>query len=297
MQQQNTQIAAPLSVTPALKGGASAPRAWDGPIARLVDVHKSFGPLRVLRGVTLDFLAGQTTVVLGPSGAGKSVLLKHIVGLLHPDRGEVYFRGQRIDGQPESRLREARRDIGFLFQMSALFDSLTVEENIGFPLAEHTSLGPAERRDRVRQALETVGLGGTEYKLPQQLSGGQRKRIALARAVILHPALILYDEPTTGLDPIRSDGINDLIVKMRRDLGCSGIVVTHDLQSARKVADRVVVLYDGAIIADGPYESLERSEHPYVRRFLAGRYDPNVDDAPAAQDNAAGKRTRSEAPR
>ena len=280
-----------LRQTPEMKrereGRAAAASAYDGPIARLVGVRKAFGALQVLRGVTLDFRAGETTVVLGPSGAGKSVLLKHIVGLLQPDGGEVYFQGARMDGQPEGRLRRARRDIGFLFQMSALFDSMTVEDNVGFPLAEHTTLSGTERAPRVREALATVGLEGTEKKLPQALSGGQRKRAALARAVILHPSLVLYDEPTTGLDPIRADGINDLIVQMRRDLGCSGIVVTHDLQSARKVADRVVMLYRGEIIADGTFGDVERSDDPYVGRFLAGRYDPTVDDAPAAPPPAS----------
>ena len=261
-----------------------------GVIARLDNVRKSFGPLHVLRGVTLDFLAGQTTVILGPSGAGKSVLLKHLVGLLQPDGGEVYFRGMRMDGQSERALHDARRDIGFLFQMSALFDSMTVEENVAFPLGEHTTLPPDERARMVGHALASVGLDGVQQKLPQQLSGGQRKRVALARAVILRPALVLYDEPTTGLDPIRADGINDLIIKMRTDLGCAGVVVTHDLLSARKVADRVLVLYEGRIVADGTFAQVEASDHPYVQRFLAGRYDPAVDDAPAPAPAGAARR-------
>lgn len=246
----------------------------DMPIVRLVNLHKSFGALRVLDGVSLALHAGQNTVILGPSGAGKSVLLKHIVGLLRPDEGEVYFRNVRVDNVPERRLTDVRRNIGFLFQMSALFDSMTVEENVAFPLAEHTDLSKQDRRDRVAEALRTVEMEGSQHKLPAQLSGGQRKRVGLARAVILRPALVLYDEPTTGLDPIRADGINELILKMRDVLGLTGIVVTHDLASARKVGDRVLVLYEGKIIADGTFDEVEQSAHPYVRRFLSGTYHP-----------------------
>lgn len=247
----------------------------DAPIVRLVNVHKSFGALRVLDGVDLTLHPGQNTVILGPSGAGKSVLLKHIVGLLRPDAGEVHFRNVRVDNVPERRLTDVRRNIGFLFQMAALFDSMTVEENVAFPLVEHTSLSKQERRDRVAEALRTVEMDGSQLKLPAQLSGGQKKRVGLARAVILHPALVLYDEPTTGLDPIRADGINNLILKMRDALGLTGIVVTHDLASARKVGDRIVVLYEGRIVADGTYEQVEASAHPYVRRFLSGTYHPD----------------------
>ncbi len=248
----------------------------EAPIVRLQGLRKHFGPLRVLEDVSLSLHAGQNTVVLGPSGAGKSVLLKHIVGLLRPDAGEVYFRSVRVDNVPERKLTDIRRNIGFLFQMAALFDSMTVEQNVEFPLVEHTDLSKQERRDRVAEALRTVEMDGAQHKLPAQLSGGQRKRVGLARAVILRPALVLYDEPTTGLDPIRADGINDLILKMRDDLGLSGIVVTHDLASARKVADRVVVLYEGRIVADGTFEGVERSPHPYVQRFLSGTYHPDA---------------------
>lgn len=275
------------------QGGREEGAAWavepGAALVRFDRVSKSFGAQAVLRDLTLEIEAGATTVVLGPSGAGKSVLLKHIVGLLRPDSGEVHFAGRRVDNLSERRLREARRHIGFLFQMSALFDSMTVEENIAFPLAEHTSLTREERRERVARALATVGLEGVQPKLPAELSGGQRKRAALARAIILEPALMLYDEPTTGLDPIRSDGINELIVKLRDDLGITGIVVTHDLVSARRVADRVVMLHDGRIAADGTFEALERSREEYVRRFLQGRYDPGLDEpAPASAGGSEG---------
>ncbi len=261
----------------------------ENPIVRFEDVHKSFGEQAVLRGVTLHLRAGETTVVLGPSGAGKSVLLKHIVGLLRPDKGHVFFRDVRVDHLAERRLSETRKHIGFLFQMSALFDSMNVEDNVAFPLSEHTDLDPGSRSAQVAEALRTVGLDGIQKKLPSELSGGQRKRVALARAIILKPDLILYDEPTTGLDPIRADGINELINKLRKNLKVSGVVVTHDLMSARKVADRVVVLYDGQIVADGTFEDVERSRHPYVMRFLSGRYDPLLDErvapAPGAREN------------
>lgn len=248
------------------------------PIVRFVGVRKSFGALRVLQDIDLTFNTGETTVVLGPSGVGKSVLLKHIAGLLRPDRGEVWFRDTRIDGMNERRLSGIRREIGFLFQQAALFDSMSVEENVAFPLTEHTSLGRAERRERVSEALRTVGIEGMLAKLPAQLSGGQRKRVGLARAIILKPALILYDEPTTGLDPVRADGINELILKMRSELGVSGIVVTHDITSARKVADRLVMLRDGRVVADGTFDELESSPDPYVQHFLRGRYDPAMDE-------------------
>lgn len=247
------------------------------PIARLIDVHKSFGEQAVLSGVSLDVRPAQITVVMGPSGAGKSVLLKHIVGLLRPDSGAVEFEGVRVDTLSEKALTPVRRRIGYLFQMSALFDSMNVEANVAFPLDEHLKLPKAQRAERVREALRRVGLDGVQAKLPAQLSGGQRKRVALARAIILEPALMLYDEPTTGLDPIRSDGINQLIVQLSDALSAAAIVVTHDLASARAVGDRFVMLFGGQLVADGTWDELQRSEHPYVRRFLAGQYDPRQD--------------------
>jgi len=249
------------------------------PIIRLVGVHKSFGPQRVLDGVDLDIHPGETTVIMGPSGCGKSVMLKHIVGLLRPDAGEVHFDGRRIDQLKERDLIPIRLQIGLLFQMSALFDSMTVADNIAFPLVEHTTLSATERRDRVARALETVDLAGAEEKLPSQLSGGQRKRVGLARAIVLSPRVVLYDEPTTGLDPIRSDGINNLVIKLRESMGVTSLVVTHDLVSARKVADRVVMLLGGRIAADGVYDDLEHHPDERVRHFVTGTYAK--DDEPA----------------
>ena len=243
------------------------------PIASLNHVSKSFGPLRVLHDLCLDFKRGQTTVILGPSGTGKSVLLKHIVGLLKPDQGEVYFDGQRVDNAHEEPLVNLRRRIGFLFQMGALFDSMDVGANVGFPLTEHTALDAEERRARIAEALGMVGLPDSESKMPAQLSGGQRKRIALARAIVLHPDLVLYDEPTTGLDPIRADVINELIIHLNDQLGNSSIVVTHDMASARKIADRMVLLYDGKIVCDAPPDEFLNSSDPLVQQFIAGRAD------------------------
>lgn len=262
-------------MTPAMEPAQSIVRsgAADGgaePIVRMVDVWKSFGPQQVLKGLNLDILSGQTTVVLGPSGSGKSVILKHMVALLRADRGEIWFRDQRVDLLPESQLGPVRRQIGFLFQQSALFDSMSVRDNLEFPLIEHTGLSPDERRARVAEALRMVDLAGVEPKFPSHLSGGQQKRVALARAIILKPALMLYDEPTTGLDPVRSDGISELILKLRRELGVSGVVVTHDLACARKVGDRIVMLGDGRVIFAGTMQQLESAPDPRVRNFVAG---------------------------
>ena len=245
------------------------------PIIRLIDVHKSFGKLHVMRGVTLSFNTGKTTVVLGPSGEGKSVMLKHIVGLLRPDAGEVWFEQTRIDTMSEQRMGPIRRQIGFLFQQSALFDSMSVGDNIRFPLRQLTNLSKAEMDERMDQVLKLVGLGDTVRKMPAELSGGQRKRVALARAIVLKPKVILYDEPTTGLDPIRADLINELILKLQRELHVTSVVVTHDLASAFKIADTMVMLKDGKVLLQDTRERFRQSDHPTVQRFLAGEADPD----------------------
>ncbi|MBL8886718.1 MAG: ABC transporter ATP-binding protein [Phycisphaerales bacterium] len=256
-----------------MSAGVNRANRTGKPIIQLRSVHKSFGNLHVLAGVDLDIPEGKTTVVLGPSGSGKSVMLKHIVGLLRPDKGEIFFDGQRIDNLKERDFTDVRLQVGLLFQGGALFDSLTVEENIEFPLREHTKLSREERHERVGKALEVVDLKGMFKKLPVQLSGGQRKRVALARAIVLQPRVVLYDEPTTGLDPIRSDGINELIIKLSKNMGVTSIVVTHDLVSARKVADRCVMLLHGKIAADGTYDELARHENQQVSHFFMGQYD------------------------
>jgi phospholipid/cholesterol/gamma-HCH transport system ATP-binding protein len=242
----------------------------DRPLIDLRNLHKRFGRLVVLSGVNLTIRAGESIVVIGASGSGKSVLLKHIVGLLKPDRGQVWFDGQRIDEAPEYQLMKIRERFGFLFQMGALFDSLTVADNVGFPVVEHTQLSPDEIRQRVHQKLTMVGLPNIGNKMPGELSGGQRKRVALARAIALNPDVILYDEPTTGLDPIRSDVINELILKLKRVLSVTRIVVTHDMASAFKVGDRIVMLHEAKIIYDGTPAEIQQSADPIVRRFVTG---------------------------
>ncbi len=245
-------------------------------LVRLVDVHKRFGSLLVLNGVNLSLEKGQTTVVIGESGAGKSVLLSHIVCLIKPDRGEVYYQDQRIDNMPERDLAKIRPRFGFLFQLGALFDSMTVGENIAFPIVEHTRKTPHEIEKTVREKLAMVGLDGTQQKWPANMSGGQKKRIALARAIALDPELILYDEPTTGLDPPRADEINELILKLKRELGVTSVVVTHDMASVLKVADRIVMLHQGNFIFDGTPDSIEGCEDQRVRCFVQGRCAPDV---------------------
>ncbi len=237
----------------------------------LRNVHKRFDKLVVLDGVNLDLRRGETTVILGESGAGKSVILKHIVRVLRPDKGEVYFRGRRIDELSERKLSRIRPEFGFLFQLSALFDSMNVRDNIAFPIIEHRRLKDREVDEIVRQKLAMVGLSGIEKKWPAELSGGQKKRVALARAIALDPKIILYDEPTTGLDPPRSDVINELILKLKRKLNVTSIVVTHDMTSAMKVADRIMMLYHGKFIFDGTPQTIKESSDERVQHFVEGR--------------------------
>jgi phospholipid/cholesterol/gamma-HCH transport system ATP-binding protein len=240
------------------------------PIVRVVNAEKSFDGVPVLRDVSVEFVKGKTTVVLGPSGCGKTVLLKHIVGLLKPDRGAVWFHDQRIDTLSEAELGPVRRCFGYLFQHSALFDSMTVRENVAFPLLEHTRDDAAQRDRRVREVLSMVGMVGSIDKMPAELSGGQRKRVGLARAIVLNPKVMLYDEPTTGLDPIRADVINQLILKLQQQLNITSIVVTHDLAGAFRVADLMVMLYDGAVVMQGTPRALRESADSTVKRFLRG---------------------------
>ncbi|MFZ9915313.1 MAG: ABC transporter ATP-binding protein [Phycisphaerales bacterium] len=249
---------------------AVAPAGSPAAPVRVEGLIKSFGRKRVLHGVTLAFPRGMTTVVLGPSGCGKSVMLKHLVGLLRPDRGEVYFEGERIDRLSERRLGPIRRQFGFLFQQGALFDSMTVGENVAFPLRELHGGPPYDEDAQVRRVLRLVGLEQTIDQSPNELSGGQQKRVALARAIVLRPKVVLYDEPTTGLDPIRSDVINELILKLQRELLVTSIVVTHDLTSAFKVADHMVMMHEGSVVLEGTPDEFRRTDHSVVRRFLRG---------------------------
>ena len=246
------------------------PPATHRPVIELRHVFKRFGRLVVLDDFSLSVERGKCLAVIGPSGTGKSVMLKHVVGLIAPDKGEVLYDGRRIDQLPQRELMRVRTEFGFLFQMGALFDSMTVADNVAFPLTEHSARRPADIRDVAESKLAMVGLGGLGAKMPMQLSGGQRKRVALARAIALDPKVILYDEPTTGLDPIRSDVINELVIKLQRELAVTSVVVTHDMQSAMKVADRIVMLTAGRIVFDGTADQIRDSADPVVRRFVVG---------------------------
>ncbi len=241
------------------------------PIIRLRNVHKTFGSHPVLCGVDLDITPHETTVIIGPSGCGKSVLLRHIVGLLKPDRGQVFFRHYEVSAMPERKLSRVRAHIGFLFQGAALFDSMTVEQNVCFPLDEHGIGTRSERTEKCRSVLSLVGLNGLQGQYPEELSGGQKKRVALARAIAMSPEVILYDEPTTGLDPIRADLINELIIKLQHALGTTAIVVTHDMASARKVGDRIVMLNEGSFIVDTTPDGLDDIDDETVMRFIDGQ--------------------------
>jgi len=241
------------------------------PVVRLVDVHKRFGDLVVLDGTNLDLAPGQTTVIIGESGAGKSVILKHMVRLLRPDSGEVYLGDIRIDNLSERELARLRPRFGFLFQLSALFDSMSVGENVAFPIREHTRKPRREIDEIVARKLSMVGLDGIQSKWPAELSGGQKKRVALARAIALDPEIILYDEPTTGLDPPRADVINELILKLQREMQVTSVVVTHDMASAGKVSDRILMLHGGRFIFDGSPEEMIRAEDPRVRCFVEAK--------------------------
>jgi phospholipid/cholesterol/gamma-HCH transport system ATP-binding protein len=242
-------------------------------LIELKDVSKRFGRLIVLRHLDLKIEKGQSTVVIGASGTGKSVMLKHIVGLLRPDDGEVWFDGKRIDDLPERDLMVIRERFGFLFQMGALFDSLNVEQNVAFPLVEHTNYPADKISEIVTEKLRLVGLPDVGKKMPGELSGGQKKRVALARAIALNPEVILYDEPTTGLDPVRADVINELVLKLQRELNVTSIVVTHDMQSAFKVGDRIVMLHEGRVIFDGTPDEIRTTDNPVVKRFVTGEAD------------------------
>ncbi|HUU85794.1 MAG TPA: ABC transporter ATP-binding protein [Phycisphaerae bacterium] len=254
------------TVRPGGEAGANA-----APVIELIDVYKSFGRLEVLRGVDLVLHPRETTVIIGESGVGKSVVLKHIVGLLRPDRGEVRYHGRSIGEMNAGELARLRMNFGFLFQLGALFDSLTVAENVGFPLVEQGRRSRAEIERVVTEKLRMVGLDGIQSKRPADLSGGQRKRVALARAIALDPEIILYDEPTTGLDPVRADVINELILKLRREIDATGIVVTHDMASANKVADRILMLHEGKFIFDGTSREIAEAGDERIRRFIEGR--------------------------
>lgn len=233
-------------------------------------LHKSFGANHVLRGLDLEVRTGEALVIMGRSGCGKSVLLKLIMGLLEPDEGTIEIDGVDIFLLSSRELNEFRLKLGMLFQGSALFDSLNVRENVGFSLYEHTDLPGEVVAERVREKLRLVGLSGIEDLMPAALSGGMKKRVGLARAIANDPKIILYDEPTTGLDPIMADGINELITRTHEKLRVTSITVTHDLKSAYKIADRIAMLYEGKIIGSGTPDEVKNTEDPVIRQFITG---------------------------
>jgi len=232
------------------------------------DLHKAFGSQRVLDGVDLTVERGETLAVLGRSGTGKSVLLKLIIGLNKPDGGTIRILGEDIAALQNGQLNEVRKKMGFLFQQAALYDSLTVEENVGFPLSRHTRTSDEERKDKVRELLSSVGMEGDLGKMPSEISGGMQKRVGLARALALDPEIVLFDEPTSGLDPITAAEIGELINQLKSKREMSSIVVTHDIRGARRFADRMVLLHEGRIRAEGHYEELQKSDDEFVSRFM-----------------------------
>jgi phospholipid/cholesterol/gamma-HCH transport system ATP-binding protein len=244
---------------------------------QLIDIHKSFGPKKVLQGFSLDVNEGETMVIIGYSGTGKSVAIKHIVGLLEPDQGEVWVDNVRVDTLPRRQLYEMRGKIGYVFQFAALFDSLNIGENVAMGLRRSSGLSEREIQQRVAEALDLVDLPGVQSRFPAELSGGMRKRVGIARAIALRPKYMLYDEPTTGLDPVTSAVIDDLMVRMREKLGVTSIVITHDMKSAFTVGTRIAMLYEGQVRQVGTVDEIKRTSDPVVRQFIDG--NPNLDAA------------------
>ena len=259
------------------------------PLIELVHVRVSFGDKTVLRDVNLSVEPGETLVVIGRSGSGKSVMLKLMVGLLRPDGGEVLVDGESVSRLDERGLFRVREKFGFLFQGAALLDSLTVGENVGLGLVERAGITPRAAAGIVAEKLALVGMTGIEGMMPADLSGGMKKRVGLARAIAMNPAIVLYDEPTTGLDPIMADAINGLIVRLKEKLAVTSVVVTHDLTSARRIADRIAMLHEGRIVFTGPASGLENAQDPVVRQFVEGRADGPVraDGADSGVEGAA----------
>lgn len=237
------------------------------------DVYKSFNGNKVHDGINLKIKEGEILSLIGGSGSGKSVLLKELIGLFKPDKGEIFVFGRDVVPLKEEELIVVRRQVSYLFQSSALFDSLTVYENIAYPLREHLGLKEVEIATKVADKLRLVGLEGIEDKMPSELSGGMKKRVALARAIAIEPKIILYDEPNTGLDPINTQRINELILRLRDLLGITSLVVTHDMQSVKMVTDRIAMLYNGRILTEGTWEDFESSDSKIVKDFMGGNYE------------------------
>lgn len=238
---------------------------------RLQDVHKAFGTKEVLRGFTLEIVEGETVSIIGGSGTGKSVALKHIVRLLRPDKGEVWVDDRNVGDLAESDLYALRREVGYVFQFAALFDSMTIGENVGMGLRRVPGMTRDDIRERVSECLGLVDLDGYEGRYPAELSGGQKKRAGLARAIATRPKYLLYDEPTTGLDPVTTAVIGNLMVRMREELGVTGVVITHDMESAFKISDRIAMLYEGRIRFQGTPDEVKASDDRVVKGFIEGR--------------------------
>jgi len=236
----------------------------------IIDLYKSFGRKEVLRGVNLFIEKGESMVIIGGSGSGKSVLLKHIIGLLRPDKGSVFIEGLDITKLNEKNLYKVRKKFGMLFQGAALFDSLKVWENVSFFLMRHRGISEKKAREIAKEKLRLVGLVGVEDLMPSELSGGMRKRVGLARAIAHDPEILLYDEPTTGLDPIMADAINDLIIDLKKKLNVTSVAITHDMHSAYKIGDKIAMLYEGKIIEVGTPEEIKNSSNPIVHQFITG---------------------------
>jgi phospholipid/cholesterol/gamma-HCH transport system ATP-binding protein len=245
---------------------------------RIVDLHKSFGRKEVLRGVNLTVKKGETMVVIGQSGSGKSVLIKHLIGLLKPDSGQVYIDNIEITRLNDDALMRVTRKFGMLFQGAALFDSMTVAENVRFGLERYAKLSEERIQERVAESLELVGLKGAECLIPSELSGGMKKRVGLARAIAYRPEIMLYDEPSTGIDPIRADAINDLINKLKCDMGITSVAITHDMVSSYKIADRIAMLYEGRIIEVGTPDEIRSSPNPVIQQFIHGQAEGPIKD-------------------
>ncbi len=236
----------------------------------IINLSRSFGENKVLRNLNLVVKSGETMVIIGRSGCGKSVLLKHMIGLLNPDFGQFIIDGEDVSQMEVKDMDKLRLSFGMLFQGAALFDSMTVGENVGFALREHTDMPEDQIREKIARALEMVGLKGIEGLMPAELSGGMKKRVGLARAICNDPKIILYDEPTTGVDPIMADAINDLIIDLNHKLKVTSIVVTHDMVSAYKVADRIAMLYNGKIVGTGSPTEIKNTKDPVVKQFITG---------------------------
>jgi phospholipid/cholesterol/gamma-HCH transport system ATP-binding protein len=262
---------------------------------QLTGIHKAFGPKQILRGLDLDVEEGETVSLVGFSGAGKSVTLKHIAGLLMPDRGSVVVDGKEVPKLSRTDLYRMRLDMGYVFQFAALFDSMTIGDNVAMGLRQKGGMSEKEIRARIAESLGRVGLEGFERRMPAELSGGQRKRAGLARAIAYRPKYLLYDEPTSGLDPVTTEVIDRLIIRMKEDLGVTSLVITHDMKSAYSISDRIAMLFEGRVVEVGTPDEIKRTQNLIVRGFVEGRPEM-IEDAEADQARGAAQDERHSRP-